>query len=145
MQDVFAHNKRVRAFSLTNGLLGAWLIVAPFVTDEPSRPLAASAVVAGALVIVSEVIRYVARHTVAFSWLVVVAGTWLIAGPWVFNAHTPGARTWNYVICGVFLAGIAAYSITSSSFRHSWNPGEGAPDPDRSLSRASEQTRRTIS
>ena len=50
MQDVFAHNKRVRAFSLTNGLLGAWLIVAPFVTDEPSRPLAASAVVAGALV-----------------------------------------------------------------------------------------------
>jgi|tagenome__1003787_1003787.scaffolds.fasta_scaffold20623557_2 drug/metabolite transporter (DMT)-like permease len=145
MQNVSVHYKRVRAFSLTNGLLGAWLIVAPFLTDEPSRPLAASAVAAGTLVIVSEVIRYVARHTVAFSWLVVVAGAWLIAAPWVFNAHTPGARTWNYVICGVFLAGIAAYSITSSSFRHAWEPGEGAPDPDSGLSRASEHTRRTIS
>jgi drug/metabolite transporter (DMT)-like permease len=145
MQNISTHYKRVRAFSLTNGFLGAWLIVAPFVTDEPSRPLAASAVVAGALVIVSEMTRYVARHTVAFSWLVVVAGAWLIAAPWVLNSHTPGARTWNYVICGILLAGIAAYSITSSSFRHSWGPGEGVPDPDSGLSRATEQTRRTIS
>jgi hypothetical protein len=145
MQNIFAHNKRVRAFSLTNALLGAWLVVAPFATGEPSRSLAASAVVTGALVIVSEGIRYVARHTVAFSWLVVVAGTWLIAAPWVFNAHTPGARIWNYVLCGLVLAGIAAYRITSSSVRHAWEPSAGAPDPDSGLSRTHEQTRRTIS
>jgi hypothetical protein len=145
MPSVIGHNNRVRAFSLINGLLGSWLIVAPFVYAEPSRPLAASAVVAGALVIVSEVIRYVARHTVAFSWLVVFAGTWLIAAPWVFNAHTPGARTSSYVISGIVLAGIAAYSITSSAFRHSWDPARRARISDRGLSRASEETRRTIS
>ena len=32
----------------------------------------------------------------------------VIAAPWVLNSHTPGARTWNYVICGILLAGIAA-------------------------------------
>ena len=127
MQSVTPHNSRVQTFSLINLLLGVWLVILPFAFGERSYPLAASAVIAGALVIVSELIRYAARHTVAFSWVVTMAGAWLIVAPWVFNAQGPGARTWSYVISGMLLAGISAYSITSSAFRHP------------------EQTRRTIS
>lgn len=144
MQHVIPHNSRVQAFSLINLLLGAWLVILPFAFGERSYPLAASAVIAGALVIVSELIRYAARHTVALSWVVTVAGAWLIVAPWVFNAHSPGARTWCYVITGIVLAGISAYSITSSAFRHPSGPDRGR-DPESGISRRAEQTRRTIS
>jgi SPW repeat-containing protein len=126
MRFEVAHDKRVRVFSLINLLLGVWLVLVPFVFAEKSYPLAASAVLAGALIIISEVIRYVRRHTVAFSWLVLIAGAWLIAAPWIFNAQSPGARTWNYVLGGIVVAGIAAYSITSSAFRHPGGPGTRA-------------------
>jgi len=144
MQSVIPHNSRVRAFSLINLLLGAWLVILPFAFAERSYPLAASAVIAGTLVIVSELVRYTARNTVAFSWVVTIAGAWLIVAPWIFNAHSPGARTWCYVISGIVLAGISAYSITSSAFRHPWRPG-GRRDPEGGIRRRAEQTRRTIS
>ena len=139
MRTVIAHNQRVQVFSLINLLIGVWLIIVPFAFAEQSRPLATSAVAAGGVGIVSQVIRYVMRHTVALSWLVVIAGAWLIAAPWVFNAHSPGARTWNYVISGIVLAGIATYSITRSAFRHPWGPDDSASAPDEGLSRSDER------
>jgi drug/metabolite transporter (DMT)-like permease len=144
MQAVVPHNSRVQAFSLINLLVGVWLVILPFAFGERSYPLAASAVIAGALVIVSELVRYAARHTVALSWVVTIAGAWLIVAPWIFNAHSPGARTWSYVISGIVLAGISAYSITSSAFRHPSGPG-GARDPEAGIKRRAEKTRRTIS
>ncbi len=144
MQSVVPHNSRVQAFSVINLLLGAWLIVLPLAFAERSQQLTASAIIVGALVIVSEAIRYAARHTVALSWVVVIAGAWLIVAPWIFNAHSPGSRTWSYVISGIVLAGISAYSITSSAFRHPSGVDSGR-DSEPGLKRHAEQTRRTIS
>jgi len=144
MQSAVPHNSRVQVFSLINLLVGVWLVILPFAFNERSYPLAASAVIAGAVVIVSELVRYAARHTVVFSWVVTIAGAWLIVAPWVFNAHSPGARTWCYVISGILLAGISAYSITSSAFRHPSGP-DGGGDSEAGIRRRAEQTRRTIS
>jgi hypothetical protein len=122
-QQIAIHNFRVRAFSTASALLGVWLIISPRLLHTPSPSLATSVTVVGALVLASAAVRFFAGHTVALSWLVLVLGAWTVASPWTFGIVTGDARTWNYIICGILLAGVETYSITSSSFRRAWRPG----------------------
>ena len=52
-----------------------------------------------------------------------VIGAWIVAAPWILDAATGDQRTWSLVLSGMILAGMQAYSITTSAFPHSQNEG----------------------
>jgi len=116
MQQLATHNYRVRAFSVISGLIGIWLMVSPHLLGVPAGILLTSATVCGLVALICAIIRFTTRFTTAASWIMLVAGAWLIASPWILGAHTGDRRTWNLVLSGIVLAGMQAYSLTTSAF-----------------------------
>jgi uncharacterized membrane protein YphA (DoxX/SURF4 family) len=123
MQDAAAHNLRVRVTSAVSVLVGIWLVVSPNVLPPPSGVLARSATVCGILVVICAAIRFIARFTAAASWAILVIAAWIVASPWILDAATGDRRTWSLILSGMILAGMQAYSITTSAFPHRQNEG----------------------
>jgi hypothetical protein len=128
------HTNRMRIMSGISAALGAWLVIAPAVLGIPAGPFARSGVVAGVLIILFSVIRFLSRHTTVLSCATALAGAWVIMSPWVFSYLTSGFRTGSYVLVGALVAVIAALSLTSSAAKHPWAPkGMTAGKPDKLL------------
>jgi hypothetical protein len=129
-----SHTSRMRVLSAVSMLLGAWLVIAPIVLAIPAGPFAWSGALAGVLIVIFSVVRFLSRHTAALSWGSAVIGAWVVMSPWVFDYLTAGFRTWSYVLAGGVVAVIAILSLTSSAANHPWTP-EGQTDrkPDKLL------------
>jgi nucleoside-diphosphate-sugar epimerase/uncharacterized membrane protein len=76
-----------------NMVLGLWLITSVFALDYRSRPLAASDIVSGALVIVLSMLSLSRRPALKLwaPWVNTLVGLWLLFAPLVFWAPTAGA------------------------------------------------------
>jgi hypothetical protein len=44
--------------------------------------------------------------------------------PWVLGQTSEDFRTWNYVLVGVIVAAMEAYSLTSSSTQPNWRQNQ---------------------
>jgi len=124
MPQELVHERRVRVFDGVNALLGIWLIVSPFIVGAPAQSVATSGQIVGALTLVLAIVRVAYRRTTAASWALVVLGAWTIMSPWVLAQPSPDIRTWTYVIAGILIAGLEAYSLTSSSTQPNWRQGQ---------------------
>lgn len=124
MANELTHDSRVRAFSAIEVLLGIWLIVTPWVLGAPGQRVATSGIVVGVIAVICGVVRFARKHTAVFGWIVVLAGAWTVMSPWVLGEEQAYSRTWNYVIVGVLLALIEAYSLTSSTTQPNWRQRE---------------------
>jgi SPW repeat len=118
------HENRIRVFSAIEVLLGIWLVITPWVVGAPGQRVATSGIVVGAIAILCGLVRFARKHTMVFGWVVVLAGAWTIMSPWVLGQEQGYSRTWNYVIVGVLLALIEAYSLTSSTTQPNWRQHE---------------------
>jgi len=81
----------------------------------------------GALILVLAAVRLLYKHTAAMSWGIVLLGAWTIMSPWVLGQTTGDFRTWNYILVGVIVAGLEAYSLTSSTTQENWRQRETGP------------------
>lgn len=102
-----------------NLILGLWVIASPWVlgfTDVQYAP--ANAVVIGIVIAVMAVWALVSFHEWE-EWVNVFLGLWLVATPWLFgfaamtSAATAGSAyvaSWNFVISGLLVAGLAIWS-----------------------------------
>lgn len=102
-----------------NLILGLWVIVSPWVlgfTDIQYAP--ANAVVIGIIIAAMAVWALVAFQEWE-EWVNVFLGLWLVATPWLFgfaamsSAATAGsayAASWNFVLAGLLVAGLAIWS-----------------------------------
>jgi len=124
VRDQVAHDSRVRLFSGVHALLGLWLIVSPFIVGAPGRSVATSGMAVGVLIVILAGVRLAYKRTATMSWGMVLLGAWTVMSPWVFDQHTGDARTWNYVIVGLIVAAMAAYSLTSSATQPNWRQRE---------------------
>jgi SPW repeat-containing protein len=127
MPDPSTHDRRVRVFEGASALLGLWLIVSPFVVGAPGPSVARSGMLVGALILVLAAVRLLYKHTAAMSWGIVLLGAWTIMSPWVLGQSTGDFRTWNYILVGVIVAGLEAYSLTSSTTQENWRQRETGP------------------
>jgi hypothetical protein len=127
MPESSTHDQRVRVFEGASALLGLWLIVSPFVLGSPGPSVARSGMLVGALILVLAAVRLLYKHTAAMSWGIVLLGAWTIMSPWVLGQTTGDFRTWNYILVGVIVAGLEAYSLTSSTTQENWRQRETGP------------------
>ena len=124
MQNELTHERRVRLFSGANGLLGAWLIAFPWIVGAPGPRVANSGIAVGVLVILLAIVRFSQKRSAIASWGTLLLGAWTAMSAWVFNEDSGDFRTWNYVIVGIILAVLQAYSLTSSATQPNWRQRE---------------------
>lgn len=124
MPKELAHESRVRILSVVNALLGVWLVVTPWVIGAPARSVATSGIVAGILIFAFAALRFARKHTAVMSWANVLLGAWTAMAPWVLAEPTGDIRTSNYIVVGMIVALIEAYSLTSSATQPNWRQGE---------------------
>jgi hypothetical protein len=120
MPNDLVHEKRVRLLDGAIAVLGVWLIAAPFVIGAPGPTVSTSGMVVGALVLLLAIIRIAYKRTMAIGLVMVLAGAWTIMSPYVLGETSPDFRTFNYVIVGIIIAGLEAYSLTSSATQSNW-------------------------
>lgn len=80
-------------------LLGAWLILAPFILGYPGVAATWNDVLVGIAVIA---IAFAASYAPEVRWLNTALGAWLIIAPWVIGYAFTRA-TWNDVIVGILV------------------------------------------
>ena len=97
------------------GLLGALLILAPFVlTDHEDTNAQWSSVILGAIILVAAIIRAFDTGTSNWEyWVAIVAGIVAVAAPLLFNFRAVNQDTemWTSIILGVLTVIAAGYEV----------------------------------
>ena len=106
--------KKVQAQTLSgiNFILGAWLVVSPYIFGYLSTSAKWNQTVFGAIVVVLSVIRYFAPQVEWPSWLNGMAGIWLIIAPFVLN-YVKGVSYWNEVVVGILVTLFAFWNMST--------------------------------
>jgi len=90
-----------------NLVLGAWLVLAPFLGVGAMHDAAAwNAYISGGLVVISAVWA-LAWPQLWAEWLNLALGLWLVAAPFSLGFQTQTAPTWNQILVGL-VVGIGA-------------------------------------
>jgi hypothetical protein len=102
-----------------NLLLGVWLVVSPWILGFTGVKYApGNAYVVGVIIAVAAVSALLAFHEWE-EWVNIILGVWLVITPWLFGFGTLApttetlaafAATWNFVIVGLLVVGLAAWS-----------------------------------
>lgn len=93
-----------------NLVLGLWLIASPWALSfatEPAPMWNASAI--GAIIAVAAVAALFAFHRWE-EWAEAALGLWLIVSPYLLGFAMQMAATWNHVLVGIIVAGLAIWS-----------------------------------
>jgi hypothetical protein len=121
------HDNRVRVLSSVNVLLGLWLIVFPWIVGAPGPNVATSGIAAGVLTLLFAVLRFARKHSTGMSWANVLIGAWTMMTPWAFGENSADIRTFNYVVVGLLIVAMEAYSLTSSATQSNRRQRETGP------------------
>jgi SPW repeat-containing protein len=98
--------------SWVNILLGVWVIISPFVLGMNVPKAIWNNVVAGAVVGILAIIRWIMRQS-GWSWVNLLLGIWLVISP--FLLFLSGAAMWNNVILGIIIAALALTNTYSKA------------------------------
>ena len=103
--------QNVQVLSGINIVLGAWLIIAPFVLGYQTMVALWNNIIVGAIVLILAWIRAANPNSMpGLSWINVILGVWLIIAPFVLGyASTTGIR-WNDIVVGIGIAVFGAWS-----------------------------------
>lgn len=95
------------------GVLGAWLMAAPFVLGVPTADAWNDVIVGGALSLLAghnyDHERERGRPSRWLAGVLVPLGGWLLFAPFVIGVSGP--RQWNDVIVGVLVTAFAGYNV----------------------------------
>ena len=110
--------QNVKVLSGINIVLGAWIIIAPFVLGYSNDPVALwNNVIIGAIVVILAWIRAANPASApGLSWVNAILGVWLIIAPFVLGtASTAGSGAeWNDIIVGIGIAVFGAWSALTT-------------------------------
>jgi hypothetical protein len=122
------HDRHAETTSALYALLAAWVIVSPWLLGTASRSFAVPSIDftlntmgIGSLVLAVSAIRMQLGATAAFSLLSATLGAWLTISPWMFGYDAYDLQTWNCMLVGAVIAGMAAFDLASRIIRRrSW-------------------------
>lgn len=106
-----------RKFSGTNMLLGAWLVISPYLLNYTSSAARWTQITFGVFVLLLAAIRFFAPRFEWASWFVGLCGIWLIIAPFLLQFPMTAAY-WNEVITGIIIASLAFWNLDTYSERH---------------------------
>lgn len=100
-------------------ILGLWLFVSPWVLDFSAVEIAMwNAVIVGLVIAMMALMTLVEFHDWE-EWADMIVGAWLVISPWLLGFTDPegvvaaGTATWNTVIVGVLVLGLALWSLVN--------------------------------
>lgn len=100
-------------------ILGLWLVVSPWVLGFNAVEVATwSAVVIGLIITAMALMTLVEFHDWE-EWADMIVGAWLVISPWLLGFTDPvgvaaaGIATWNTVIVGLLVLGLALWSLVN--------------------------------
>lgn len=103
-----------------NALLGAWLIVSPWVLGfRASLPAVIATLVLGVLLFASSVGEMAVPESWE-EWLDAVVGVVLIASPWLAAFSNVAVATWNAVVCGAAVVVLALWVLATDDDYGGW-------------------------
>ena len=105
--------RRSHVFSL---LLGAWMLLAPFVLNYSHTAATVNELIIGAGIVGLSWWRLRVNDGAWMSWALAGAGLWLIFSPFIFG-YSKTATYWNELFFGIVLI-ILMLSSVSGSIRH---------------------------
>lgn len=108
---MFTAVDRIQLASGLNAMLGAWLVISPWMLSFlPDQPATGNSIVVGVTIAVLGIARaYGAYRATWLSWLNVLLGGWLVLAPWVLTyAHDAAAP--NSAVVGITVLVLAAWS-----------------------------------
>ena len=106
-----------RRFSGINMILGAWLIVSPYLLNYTSSAARWTQITFGAFVLILAAIRFIAPRFEWASWFVGLCGLWLIVAPFLLQ-YQMSVAYWNEVISGIVIATLAFWNLDTYTERH---------------------------
>ena len=123
MENNVEHSEmmQARSLSIITLILGAWLIIAPYVLNYNKTAAYWNEVVTGIVVVVMALTRLAAPRISWPSWVNGLAGIWLIVSPFFF-AYTATSAYWNQIIFGILVAVIAWGNASVMPQRHIHHP-----------------------
>lgn len=102
--------------ALVIGLLGAWLVVSPWVFGvEFGDAMGLNSVITGAALALLGGFNYSRRTdeqlaSAAGAVLAALLGLWLLVSPWVFELSLEDLAGWNYVVAGFVVGVLGLYT-----------------------------------
>ena len=105
----------MKALTWINFILGLWLIVVGLTLSKAVGPVMTEEIVLG--IIIAGVAAVAAgRPTAAMSWLVAVAGLWLLIAPAAIDYRGMAASRANDIVVGIV---VLVLGIANATFRES--------------------------
>jgi hypothetical protein len=103
----------MRGWALVNLVLGAWLVVAPWILGYGGRGAAVNDVVLGVAVGAAAIILLVTGLR-GWAWVTLVLGAWLVAAPWILGYGGIAAAATNDVILGLAIGVVSVIQLTTA-------------------------------
>lgn len=108
--DAASRSSRISFASTCNLVVGAWMILAPFILGYVTGAALWNSIIFGVLVVVFALMRVVnTARSPALSWWNAIFGVWLILAPFVLG-YELDAQIWNSVIAGLLILALGAWS-----------------------------------
>lgn len=106
----------IKSVGWVNAILGAWLIISPYILTYTTGAAKWNQTVFGIVVLVLGLARIAAPRQQWLSFLNGLAAIWLIIAPWVLNYQSSVAY-WNEVIVAI-VVGILAFWNSGMTIHH---------------------------
>lgn len=106
-----------KSLSIAMLVVGAWLIISPYILSYESAQAIWQQVIGGLLVVIVGAVRYAAPEIHWPSWITVAVGAWLIIMSFALNLQM-GVEYWNGLIVGLVTAIVGLWDATPQSAVH---------------------------
>lgn len=113
-KDELVQTKRLSA---VNFILGAWLVLSPFILNYTSSAARWTQTTFGIFILLLAAFRYFMPKLEWASWFAGLCGLWLIVAPFMLN-YPISAAYWNEVITGILISAIAFWNLDTYTQHH---------------------------
>jgi hypothetical protein len=101
-----AKQSAVKSMSIVNFILGAWLIVSPYIFGYATGQARWNQTVMGIIIVVLAIWRYTAVDAAWASWVNALVSLWLIIAPFALG-YQLAAAYWNEIIVAIITLVVA--------------------------------------
>ncbi|HET9850144.1 MAG TPA: SPW repeat protein [Candidatus Saccharimonadales bacterium] len=107
----------IRSMAGINFLLGIWLIISPWILSYNTGGAKWNQFAFGIVILVLSGLRYIFPRALGASWLVALAGIWMIIAPFIIGYNSTAAY-WNEVIVGIVVTILALSNMGTYGRTH---------------------------
>lgn len=101
-----------RSLSSIMFIVGAWLLVSPYLLGYTLDQAIWQQTIAGLLIAIVAAVRYVMPAMQWPSWITVALGAWLVLAPFI-TGYNDGVAIWNGIFFGLVAAGLGLWDATT--------------------------------